>query len=200
MWSSARNLTKRKNEPRTRLQADDGAAAARGAGARQGVTSSSLPTGLDEFEPAFGAMSKAAMQAVSINADGLIYQAKGNVCETVSAALGPRPALDPFHHLNHVGPRGVASDQANPPRRALEMRAGRSRETAGGTTPVAVASVLPSAYCGSRPARPSTVEWPAVQDGAWRGQRRQQRNGSGMSGVYFARFYFARIAGYSGSP
>ena len=31
---------------------------------------------LDEFEPAFDAMTKAATQAVSINADGLIYQAK----------------------------------------------------------------------------------------------------------------------------
>jgi ABC-type uncharacterized transport system substrate-binding protein len=31
---------------------------------------------LDEFEPAFNAMAKAGMQAVSINADGLIYQGK----------------------------------------------------------------------------------------------------------------------------
>jgi hypothetical protein len=90
MWSSARNLKKRKNEPRTRLQADDGAAAARGAGARQGGTSSALPTGLDEFEPAFGAMAKAAMQAVSINADGLIYQAKEMVAKL---ALARRMAL-----------------------------------------------------------------------------------------------------------
>jgi putative ABC transport system substrate-binding protein len=31
---------------------------------------------LDEFEPAFDAMAKAGMQAVSINADGLIYQGR----------------------------------------------------------------------------------------------------------------------------
>ena len=89
MWSSARNLTKRKNEPRTRVQADDGAAAARGAGARQDGTSSSLPPGLDEFEPAFGAMAKAAMQAVSINADGLIYQAKEMVAKLALARRKP---------------------------------------------------------------------------------------------------------------
>jgi putative ABC transport system substrate-binding protein len=45
---------------------------------------------LDEFEPAFDAMAKAAMQAVSINADGLIYQAKEVVAKL---ALARRMAL-----------------------------------------------------------------------------------------------------------
>jgi putative tryptophan/tyrosine transport system substrate-binding protein len=45
---------------------------------------------LDEFEPAFDAMSKAAMQAVSINADGLIYQAKEMLAKL---ALARRMAL-----------------------------------------------------------------------------------------------------------
>jgi hypothetical protein len=62
--------------------------------------------------------------------------------------------------------------------------ADRPRRLMWNWTPMAVASVLPSASCGSRPAHPSTVEWPAVQDGAWRGQQRQRRNGS-MSGALF---------------
>jgi ABC-type uncharacterized transport system substrate-binding protein len=45
---------------------------------------------LDEFEPAFDAMARAAMQAVSINADGLIYQAKEMVAKL---ALARRMAL-----------------------------------------------------------------------------------------------------------
>jgi ABC-type uncharacterized transport system substrate-binding protein len=45
---------------------------------------------LDEFEPAFDAMSKAAMQAVSINSDGLIYQAKEMLAKL---ALARRMAL-----------------------------------------------------------------------------------------------------------
>jgi len=45
---------------------------------------------LDEFEPAFDAMAKAAMQAVSINADGLIYQAKETIAKL---ALARRMAL-----------------------------------------------------------------------------------------------------------
>jgi ABC-type uncharacterized transport system substrate-binding protein len=45
---------------------------------------------LDEFEPAFDAMAKAGMQAVSINADGLIYQAKETIAKL---ALARRMAL-----------------------------------------------------------------------------------------------------------
>src|SRR5215510_2304570 len=36
---------------------------------------------LDDFQPAFDAMAKASMQAVSINADGLIYQAKAMIAK-----------------------------------------------------------------------------------------------------------------------
>ena len=45
---------------------------------------------LDEFEPAFDAMARVAMQAVSINADGLIYQAKEMIAKL---ALARRMAL-----------------------------------------------------------------------------------------------------------
>jgi putative tryptophan/tyrosine transport system substrate-binding protein len=45
---------------------------------------------LDEFEPAFNAMAKAGMQAVSINADGLIYQGKEIIAKL---ALERRMAL-----------------------------------------------------------------------------------------------------------
>ncbi len=45
---------------------------------------------LDEFEAAFDAMAKAGMQAVSINADGLIYQAKEIIAKQ---ALARRMAL-----------------------------------------------------------------------------------------------------------
>jgi putative tryptophan/tyrosine transport system substrate-binding protein len=45
---------------------------------------------MDGFEPAFDAMAKAAMQAVSINADGLIYQAKDTIAKL---ALARRMAL-----------------------------------------------------------------------------------------------------------
>jgi len=45
---------------------------------------------LDEFEAAFDAMAKARMQAVSINADGLIYQAKEIIAKL---ALARRIAL-----------------------------------------------------------------------------------------------------------
>jgi len=45
---------------------------------------------LDEFQPAFDAMARASMQAVSINADGLIYQAKEMVAKL---ALARRMAL-----------------------------------------------------------------------------------------------------------
>ena len=45
---------------------------------------------LDEFQPAFDVMARAAMQAVSINADGLIYQAKEMIAKL---ALARRMAL-----------------------------------------------------------------------------------------------------------
>jgi putative ABC transport system substrate-binding protein len=45
---------------------------------------------LDEFQPAFDAMAKASMQAVSINADGLIYQRKEMIAKL---ALARRMAL-----------------------------------------------------------------------------------------------------------
>jgi ABC-type uncharacterized transport system substrate-binding protein len=45
---------------------------------------------LDEFEPAFDAMAKAGVQAVSINADGLIYQGKESIAKL---ALARRMAL-----------------------------------------------------------------------------------------------------------
>jgi len=45
---------------------------------------------LDDFQPAFDAMAKASMQAVSINADGLIYQAKEMIAKL---ALARRMAL-----------------------------------------------------------------------------------------------------------
>ena len=48
---------------------------------------------LDDFEPAFGAMAKAGVQAVSINADGLIYQGKEL---TAKLALARRMALVAF--------------------------------------------------------------------------------------------------------
>ena len=45
---------------------------------------------LDDFQPAFDAMAKGSMQAVSINADGLIYQAKEMIAKL---ALARRMAL-----------------------------------------------------------------------------------------------------------
>jgi putative ABC transport system substrate-binding protein len=68
---------------------------------------------LDEFEPAFDAMTKAGVQAVNINADGLIYQGKESIAKL---ALARRMALIAYSRetfeagaLMSYGPDNIAA-------------------------------------------------------------------------------------------
>jgi hypothetical protein len=44
----------------------------------------------------------------------------------VSAPLGPRAALDPLNHIDHLGPRGMAAGEARSPARLGDAPANRA--------------------------------------------------------------------------